>query len=276
MKRFLIILTIVVLFISCDKVDEPIFKQNGENRVYYDEAAAPKRAMASGALMQESHEEQKIIRSASLRYEVNQMDSSLKAMEKLLKEFKGVIQSERQYSQNDRIYTNLTVRIPAEDFEVFITALLAGDEIRRLEDKNISAQDVTEQFIDIESRLTTKKQALARYRELLQKAETVTDMITVEDKIRRLQEEIESQEARLKYLSGQVEMSEIRINMYEVTHSSYIPEKSDGFFPTLLKALHGGLKGIIVVFFWFIRLWPLWIGLIIILLITKKSKRNKL
>lgn len=272
MKRFLIFISVLLLFISCD-TNEQIFTDTDENMVYYEEAAAPKRAMSAGALMQESNSDQKIIRTANLRYEVNDMDSSLKAIEKLLSEFKGEVQSERQYSQSDRLYTYLTVRIPADKFETFITALLAGDEIRRLEEKNISARDVTEQFIDIETRLLTKRQALVRYRELLQKAETVTDMITVEDKIRRLQEEIESKEARLKYLSGQVKMSELSISIYEVTQTSYIPNKSDAFFPILLRALHGGLKGIIVVFFWVIRLWPLWLGIIIIRLLTKK--RNK-
>jgi len=230
--------------------------------------------MSAGTLMQESNAEQKIIRSANLRYEVNEMDSSLKALSKLLSEYKGEIQSERQYSQADRLYTHLTVRVPAKDFEAFMTALLADDDIRRLEEKNISARDVTEQFIDIESRLSTKRQALARYRELLQKAETVTDMITVEDKIRRLQEELESQEARLKYLSGQVKMSEISISMYEVTQTTYIPNKSDAFFPTLLRALHGGLKGIVLVFFWIIRLWPIWIAVIFVRLITKKRHKE--
>ncbi len=272
MKRFLLFISIILLLISCD-TNEQIFTDNNENMAYYDKAATPKRAMSAGALIQESSNDQKIIRTANLRYEVNEMDSSLKAINKLLSEFKGEVQSERQYSQGDRFYTYLTLRIPAEKFETFITALLAGDEIRRLEEKNISARDVTEQFIDIETRLSTKRQALARYRELLQKAETVTDMITVEDKIRRLQEEIESQEARLKYLSGQVEMSELSINIYEVTQTSYIPNKSDAFFPTLLRALHSGLKGIIVVFFWIIRLWPIWLGIIIIRLLTKK--RNK-
>ncbi len=275
MKRFIIFLSIALLFIACDTSNENIFTDNSENMIYYDEAAAPKQAMSAGALMQESNEKQKIIRSATLRYEVNEMASSLKVVNTLLSQYKGVIQNERQYSQTDRLYTYLTVRVPAEYFENFITSLLAGDEIRRLEEKNISARDVSEQFIDIESRLSTKRQALIRYRELLQKAETVTDMITVEDKIRRLQEEIESQEARLKYMSEQVEMSEVRINIYEVIHTTYIPEKSNGFFSRLLRALHSGLKGIVVVFFWFVRLWPLWVGLIIILLISKKSKRTK-
>ena len=273
MKRFLLFISIILLLISCD-TNEQIFTDDNENMVYYDKAATPKRAMSAGALMQESSNDQKIIRTANLRYEVNEMDSSLKAIDKLLSEFKGEVQSERQYSQADRLYTHLTVRVPAKDFEAFMTALLADDDIRRLEEKNISARDVTEQFIDIESRLSTKRQALARYRELLQKAETVTDMITVEDKIRRLQEELESQEARLKYLSGQVKMSEISISMYEVTQTTYIPNKSDAFFPTLLRALHGGLKGIVLVFFWIIRLWPIWIAVIFVRLITKKRHKE--
>ncbi len=274
MKRFLIFISVLLLFISCD-TNEQIFTDTDENMVYYEEAAAPKRAMSAGTLMQESDSDQKIIRTANLRYEVNEIDSSLKAIEKLLSEFKGEIQSERQYSQSDRLYTYLTVRIPANKFETFITALLAGDEIRRLEEKNISARDVTEQFIDIETRLSTKRQALARYRELLQKAETITDMITVEDKIRRLQEEIESKEARLKYLSGQVEMSEVRITMYESVSSSYVPNKSNAFGPQFLGSLHDGWKGIVNVFFWLIGFWPIWLLIIVIIIITSSKKRNK-
>jgi len=274
MKRFIIFLSIALLFIACDTSNENIFTDNSENMIYYDEAAAPKQAMSAGTLMQESNEKQKIIRSATLCYEVNEMDSSLKIVSTLLSQYKGVIQNERQYSQTDRLYTYLTVRVPAEYFENFITSLLAGDEIRRLEEKNISARDVTEQFIDIESRLSTKRQALIRYRELLQKAETITDIITVEDKIRKLQEEIESQEARLKYMSEQVEMSEIHINLYEVTKAAYVPNKSDAFFPTLLRALHSGFKGIVVVFFWIIRLWPIWIAIIFTHLILKKRDKE--
>lgn len=115
---------------------------------------------------------------------------------------------------------------------------------------------------------------MERYRELLQKAETVSDIINVEDKIRRLQEEIESQEARLKYLSSQVEMSEIRIDIYEVIKTGYVPERSTGFISILLKSLHDGLNGMIFVFFWIVRLWPLWLTYIIIRLIIKFRKKD--
>lgn len=276
MKRLLLILSLLFLFIACDQVemDKESISQTAVMANRKMAAVEPMYDAAAGRLMNETSEEQKIIRTAKLRYEVEDMDVSLKAISSLLDEYKGVIESQRQYSQTDRLNTYLSVRVPAKDFEAFIESLLKGDDIRRLEEKNISARDVTEQFIDTEARLATKKEAMARYKVLLQKAETVTDMITVEDKIRRLQEEIESQEARLKYLRGQVDMSEVRIDIYEITKTTYVPDKSDGFLPTVLKALHGGLKGIVVVLLWIVRLWPLWLTIIIIRLVTKKKNQE--
>jgi len=275
MKRLFVIISIIFLFVACDQAD---LSGDDWDAVNYSEAvdAAPMyKSAGAGRMMNEVSEEQKIIRSANLRYEVNDMDVSLEIIDTLLEKYKGVVQNQRQYSQYDRLNTYLTVRVPAKDFESFVNELLVDDGIRRLDEKNLSAKDVTEQFIDIEARLSTKKEAMARYKVLLQKAQTVSDMITVEEKIRRLQEEIESQEARLKYLSGQVEMSEVHIDIYEIIKTTYVPEKSTGIFPTIFKALHSGLKGIIVVFIWVLRLWPVWIAYIIIRLIVRSRKKDK-
>jgi hypothetical protein len=225
--------------------------------------------------MQDNSDEQKIIKTANLRYEVFNMDSSLQLISETLANFKGLVQNERQYDQGNRKYTSLTLRIPAKSFHPFIDALMNSKDIRKLEDKSISAQDVTEQFVDIESRLATKKQALSRYREILQKAETVKDIMTVEDKIRYLQEEIEAQEARLKYLSHQVDMSEIRINIYQVVPVSYIPEKSEGFGAKFLRSLDSGFEGISWVFFWIVGFWPIWIIILAIILIFRKKRKTK-
>ena len=275
MKRLFIIISIILLFVACDQAD---LSGDEWEAVNYSEAidAAPMyKSAGAGRMMNEVSEEQKIIRSANVRYEVNDMDVSLETIDKLLEKYKGVVQNQRQYSQYDRLNTYLTVRVPAKEFESFVNELLGDEGIRRLDEKNLSAKDVTEQFIDIEARLSTKKEAMARYKVLLQKAQTVSDMITVEEKIRRLQEEIESQEARLKYLSGQVEMSEVHIDIYEIIKTTYVPEKSTGIFPTIIKALHSGLKGIIVVLIWVLRLWPVWIAYIIIRLIVRSRKKDK-
>lgn len=281
MKRYGFLLAIFILFAACDSPDINASVQEdsrssqvsplpGKGGLVAEYSLANPKVMTS-----EPDNNQKIIRSASLRFEINDMGKALSDINSLLERYKGEVQNEHRYSQPERLNSNLVVRIPANHFDDFITDLLKGESIRRIEERSISAKDVTEQFIDVETRLKTKKQTMERYQELLQKAETVSDIINVEDKIRRLQEEIESQEARLQYLSGQVEMSEIRINMYQVVKSSFIPEKSTGFFSTVLKALHSGLNGVIVVFFWIVRLWPIWLIYLILRLILKLRNKDK-
>lgn len=281
MKSFLGLFLALLMFISCDTSQD---KATDYGTVVFEEAtyeqadytapiAMAKRSMGAGSMLQNTNDQQKLIKSATLRYEVYDLDSSLSHISKTLTSHKGLVQNERQYDQGNRKYVSLTLRVPATNFDDFLDELMSSDDIRKLEDKSISAQDVTEQFIDIESRLSTKRQALSRYRDILEKAETVQDIVSIEDKIRRLQEEIEAQEARLKYLSDQVDMSEVRINIYEVVPMTYVPEKGEGFFPKLLKALDNGLEGISVAFFWLIRLWPVWILAIILKFIFhKKSK----
>ncbi|MFA5436566.1 MAG: DUF4349 domain-containing protein [Candidatus Neomarinimicrobiota bacterium] len=280
MKRYGLLLAILMLFAACDSPDMNTSVQEnlrssevppppGKGGLVAEYSIADAKVM-----MRESNQEQKIIRSASLRYEVNDMEKALTDINALLERYKGEVQNEHRYSQPERLNSNLVLRIPAKQFDNFIADLLKGENIRRLEERNISARDVTEQFIDVETRLKTKKQTMERYQELLQKAQTVSDIINVEDKIRRLQEEIESQEARLKYLSTQVEMSEVRIDIYEVIKTGYVPERSTGFLSILLRSLHDGLNGMIVVFFWIVRLWPLWL-IFLVLAFRKKFTRNK-
>ena len=75
---------------------------------------------------------------------------------------------------------------------------------------------MTEEFIDIEQRLKNKKEVQRRYIEILQnKAKTVEDVLAAEDKIRIIQEEIESREGRLRYLKDNIALSTINIEMYQ-------------------------------------------------------------
>ncbi|MDZ7797769.1 MAG: DUF4349 domain-containing protein [Candidatus Marinimicrobia bacterium] len=191
-----------------------------------------------------------------------------------ISDHEGYIQQENQFRQMGRLYYRLQVRVPEKLFDTFIGKVLTGKDIRRLEAKRISARDVTEEFIDTESRLATKRQALERYRDLLRKAETVSDMIAVEENIRRLEEEIEAQEKRLQYLSRQIEMSEIRIELYQELPGTYVPDKPLGFGPTFLRSLHKGWQGVVTVFFWIIRLWPLWLLLILLRIVFRARKKE--
>src|SRR6266542_1662447 len=105
----------------------------------------------------------------------------------------------------------MTIRVPASNFENLITGIEKGK--CRVLYKNVSARDVTEEFMDVESRLHTKQKFAERYQELLKKANAVKDILEIEENLRTLQEEIESSKGRLKYLSDQVDYSSLEVSL---------------------------------------------------------------
>ena len=139
--------------------------------------------------------------------------------------------------------------------------------------KNISAEDVTSEFIDITGRLKTKKDVRNRYTELLNKADKVKDIIEVEEKLRVLQEEIESVEGRLKYLNDRVAYSTIDLTIYQIKPESQIPKI--GFGNRIAMAINSGISNLQEAIIWLIRQW-IWITIAVALLILWKRKRKKM
>jgi hypothetical protein len=120
--------------------------------------------------------------------------------------------------------------------------------------KNITAEDVTSQFVDIEARLKTKKEVELRYTALLREAKKVSDILEVENNLRTIREEIESQEGQLKYLKDQVSYSTINLSIYQKL--DYSPEPELGFFSKIKEAFVNGWRGLISFFVGLVSIWP--------------------
>ena len=76
-----------------------------------------------------------------------------------------------------------------------------NNSVEFIDYENITTKDVTEEYIDLESRLNTKLEVKQRYESILRKqAKTVKDILATEEKLQIIQEEIESVQGRLKYL----------------------------------------------------------------------------
>ena len=143
----------------------------------------------------------------------------------------------------------------------------------RLVSKNISARDVTEEFIDLEMRLTNRRNYLKRYNDLLQQAGTVADILEIQERIRNLEEEIESVEGRLKYLDGLVEYSTLYLTITRKKEFRFQPVQRDRFIERLKQSLSGGWFGLITFTLFIISLWPLWIVLAAIIIIWRRYRK---
>ncbi len=124
--------------------------------------------------------------------------------------------------------------------------------------------------------MTNKREYLKRYKELLSKASSVKDIVTIEENTRVLQEEIESKEGRLKYLSDQVSFSTLNINLYKEKEFIYKPQPQDKFSERVKTSLSNGWSSFVNLILWTITIWPnLLLMLFAFFIIRRSIKKRK-
>lgn len=156
---------------------------------------------------------QKIIKQGSLRFETDNLENTYNQIQKAVSDNKARIINDSEGKDYNSVYRSLTVKVPSQNFDRFINNVSKG--VSYFEVKNISAEDVTEQFIDLTSRLHTKKKLEERYLQILQKATKVSEILEIEKQISAIREEIESKEGQLKYLESRVSESTVTIEFYK-------------------------------------------------------------
>jgi len=216
----------------------------------------------------------KIIKDGRIGLKVTDLELTKARVDSLVKRHDAYYSNENLNNTDWESSYNLTIRIPSSNFDSFIHAIEIGNgEILY---KEIDARDVTDQFIDLETRLQNKRAYLKRYQELLKKAQNVKEILQVEEKIRRLEEEIESTTGRLKYLSDLVDYSTLRLNIYKHKDFKYNPKKRDKFSERIKQSLSKGWFGFIDFLLLLMKIWPFWIiGILLIYFIKKLRKKKK-
>jgi hypothetical protein len=206
---------------------------------------------------------------------VKQVETSKKRIDALVKSYNAYYENERFDNNELRVSYDLKIRVPAKQFESFLIASEKGEG--EILSKNISARDVTAEFMDGETRLNSKKIFRNRYNQLLEKAGKVDDILAIEENIRTLQEEIESQEGQLKFLDDQVTYSTLELSLV-CDHGIVKPLRTeDTFFSRLKNSLVKGWELLLSLVLWCMMQWP-WYILIIGIIVGLKwyvKKRRK-
>lgn len=199
---------------------------------------------ASGEAV-EAGAERKLIRNGDISIEVSDLQKTNAAVQDWVKEFGGYISS----SNNGEKSSSYTVRIPSEKFD---SAMDAAGALGTLKNKNISTQDVSEQFYDLQSRLETKKVLREKLNGYLRQANSMQDILKVESELNSVQSDIESMEGRLKRLTSQIDFSTISVYVslpYKSVQGGgfEFPDLGDGFrhFASNVISYFGGFVAVI-------------------------------
>lgn len=152
--------------------------------------------------------EQKVIKTASAEVEVEDFDSAVRLVSTIAHELDGLITSSSRSQTEDNLRANFTIRVPHINFEALLNRLEQMGEVKRLD---IWTHDVTEEFIDLDARLKVYQEQEQAYIRLLEKAQTIADILEIERELSRIRAEIERITGRLRYLENQVEHSTLHL-----------------------------------------------------------------
>lgn len=167
--------------------------------------------------------EKKIIHTADVRFRVNDLKVATAGTKARVKAIGGYISNSSERREGGNLENTLMIRIPFQKFDAFLTD--AEKESIYTDYKNVSAEDVTAEYVDNSLRIKSKQKVFDRYLELLKQAKNVQEIMAVEENIRVIREEIEAKEGRQKFLDDQVTYSTITLTIYQVTESTNAPEE---------------------------------------------------
>jgi hypothetical protein len=211
--------------------------------------------------------DRKLIRNGNIEFLTADVRKTKVEIESIAKEQQGYISAENEDNYSNRLRINQTLRIPADKFDAVMKQVEGLAE--KVDNKNISTQDVTEEFIDVEARLKTKKELEVRYLDLLKQAKTVADIVSIEGQIANVRAEVESMEGRLKYLSNQVSFSTLNVSYYQESVAGY------GFGSKFIGSLKSGWFTLVDFLFWLLSVWPFVIGITALVIWWVRRRRAK-
>ncbi|TRX23689.1 DUF4349 domain-containing protein [Flavobacterium franklandianum] len=215
--------------------------------------------------------EQKIIKTGDIKFETNNLGTTYNQMITAVKKHNAIIQNDTEGKDYGSVFRRITVRVPSKNFDLFLSDISKG--VTYFDNKEISSQDVTEEYIDIDARLKAKKILEARYLELLKKANKVSEMLEIEAQLSAIREEIEAKEGQLRYMQSQVSMSTITIEFYKTVANEGGATISYG--SKIWNAFTSGFNSISSFFIGLLSIWPFLIILAAAVYYIRKRFKKK-
>ncbi len=214
--------------------------------------------------------ERKLVKEGQVEFETDDIGSTRDLIFKSIEKNKGYASSDKENKSRGRISNTIVIRVPADNFDKLVSDATKG--VDSFDRKNIEVKDVTEEFLDIQARLKTKRELETRYLELLGNAVNVTEILEITKQAGLLRSEIESIEGRLKYLENRVSLSTLTISFYQPLSNEV------QFSNKFERGIKSGWENLIWSFVFLTHIWPfllIFFGLIFGLRIWIKRRTKK-
>ncbi len=217
--------------------------------------------------------DKKIIKTALLNLEVKDYSGYYSSLREKVKNLGGYIAQEEQRQSAYKIENTLVIKVPVEQFDNALVQLT--EKAEKLNEKRITSQDVSTEYIDTRSRMESKKQVRQQYIELLKQAKNMEDILNVQSEINSIQEEIEAAAGRVEYLGHSSAYSTINLTYYQVLNSSASDNDNPSFGTRISAAFKTGWESVTSLFVGLVSIWPLFLVTFLALIFYRRMKPAK-
>ena len=228
MKRtilsFLMIFALLFAMSACGASTSPM--ENGAyDKMEMESSGAVSDAMSSTQVLPA---DRKLIRTVRMQAETEDLSGVIGQLEERLNQFGGYLQQKEIYqgsAYRDAVRRNasLMIRVPAKDLDIFLFHLNNSVHVISISE---SVDDVTLQYIDVDSQVKALKTEEERLLAMMEKAENLSDLLAIEKRLTQVQQELQSVASQLKALESQIEYATIHVSLSEVVEYTPVEEES--------------------------------------------------
>jgi hypothetical protein len=221
-----------------------------------------------------------IIKNGEMTLQVADTDRAIEHVTGIALDSGGYVISSRTWQQDNLKYAAVTIGVPSDQFES-VQRQLRAIALQVLND-TASGQDVSDEYVDLQSRVTNLEATAARIREFLSQAKDAEQAILVNTKLTEVENELEQIKGRMAYLKDRSAFSTMALNL-EPQHPTPAPPPTataiawtpDKTFGAAAGALGGVLRGLGDLTIWlgaFVA--PLTIPVVIVVAIGMRVRRK--
>lgn len=195
--------------------------------------------------IQQNQNDRKLIKTVNMDVETKEFDQVMPAIENEVTAMGGYIENMNTYngssysSNRETRYADMTIRIPRQQLDTFLDTVSGIVNVTRRSD---NVEDVTLAYVDLESHRDALRTEQERLLELLEKAESIEDIIAIESRLSDVRYQLESMESQLRTYDNKVDYSTVYLNINEV--EVFTPASEETVWERVANGFVASLKNI--------------------------------
>ncbi|MCP1492761.1 DUF4349 domain-containing protein [Peribacillus frigoritolerans] len=215
LKTMMLMFSLFLLLAGCssnEKDDSASESQDEKAESKMDASISGNKVQEEAAEKEGMTDERKVIHQAQLELKVKNLEKAQMKIENKAAGYGGYVVESNIYREDEELVEGtITVRVPEAHFQDFLTD--SEGEASEVVGRNVTGQDVTEQYVDLKARLKSKRAVEERLLAFMKDAEKTEDLLKISSDLAVVQEEIEQLTGQMKYLENQISYSTVTITL---------------------------------------------------------------